>query len=65
LVHPKGKVPWAYAIVVGEERVTVLGNVILDVVYGHQTLESAGEMLLEQAEKAAALIRGVAQRIGV
>ena len=52
-----GRVPWGYEILVGHESLTMSANIVLDVVYCHETIESAGEKLLEQTEKAVTLLR--------
>jgi hypothetical protein len=46
-----GKLPQGFEVRTDDELVTMSGNVVLDVVYRHHTIESAGEMLLELAEK--------------
>jgi hypothetical protein len=45
-----GPVPWTYKICVEDKEVTMSGNVVLDVIYRHYTIESAAEFLLESAE---------------
>jgi hypothetical protein len=52
-------VPWIYELVVGEEVVTISASVIWDVVYAHETLESAGAHLLLQAESAVKSLQGI------
>jgi len=51
-----GELPWGYEVLVDDEAVTVSANVVLDVVYCHRTVESAGEMLLELAERVVTLM---------
>lgn len=51
IVAMPGKVPWGYQVLVNGELLSVSANIMLDVVYNHQTIESAGEMFLEMAEK--------------
>jgi len=58
VVRLPGKVPWGYDLLAGDETFTLSANVVLGVVYWHQTIESAGEMLLELAQNAAILLRG-------
>ena len=58
VVDTAGHVPWGYEITVGAESVTVSANALLDVVYGHETIKSAGSRLLEIAEKFLALAHG-------
>lgn len=49
---------WGYEIAVGDDSLTVSANILLDVVYGHETIKSARERMLEFAEKSLAVIRG-------
>jgi len=52
-----GRVSWGYEIFVGDECFMMSANVVLDVIYCQQTIESAGEMLLECAERAATILQ--------
>lgn len=58
VVPLRGKIPWGYEIIIGDKCFTMSANIVLDVVNCHQTLESAGEMLIEYAESAATIVRG-------
>ena len=61
VVELSGSVPWGYSVDVREdEPLTISANVVLDVIYRHETLASAGARLLAMAERAASTLRGPA-----
>jgi hypothetical protein len=53
-----GQVPCTYKILVGDKEVTIGGTVVLDVLYRHYTVQSAGDLLLETAEVSVASFVG-------
>lgn len=48
--------PWGYELMVRGEPLTVGPKMMLEVVYAHETIESAGRRLLELAELASAML---------
>ncbi|HSS45515.1 MAG TPA: hypothetical protein VLO07_09255, partial [Thermoanaerobaculia bacterium] len=56
VIRMPGHIPWGYEVKVNNEVLKLSGNVVRDVVYWHQTIQSAGQMLLESVAKAIAAI---------
>ncbi len=51
IVDMTGRPPWGYEITVGEDVLVVTPNLLREVIYLHQTIDSAAESVLELAEK--------------
>ena len=47
LLETKGDIPWAYEVQLGDERITLNAVAARDVVYRYQTVQSAGERLVD------------------
>jgi len=58
VIDQPGRIPWGYQIQVGDKYLSLSANLVLQVLYCHETVASVGEELLEQAEKAFALFGG-------
>ncbi len=57
LLKTEGRFPWGYEVVVNGEPVTTGPNPMLEVMYGQETIESAGQRLLDLAEAALEILK--------
>lgn len=55
---PGGRFPWGYELTVDAQTLTIGPNFLRDVVHSHETLESAGQRLLEAGQLASAVLAG-------
>jgi hypothetical protein len=57
VVELPGDIPYGYTLMVDGEEAKIAGAVVRDVIYWHETLNSAGQTLLGMAEQMLAILR--------
>lgn len=55
-IETSGLFPWSYEVIVDGEPLVVGPNMLLEVLYAHETIETASQRLLELAQKASAIL---------
>lgn len=57
-IEMPGPFGWGYEMMIGHDPMVVSPNMMLEVIYAHETIESAGQRLLELAESTVAAMTG-------